>query len=200
MGYVMCLQEIVCRLTKRLAPSVAVLAFLLLPSSSQAATGTALQTLSVTISPVGGLYSISALALTKAGTVFNNYTGTIATFQYRARATDTTGSGSITVKATTDFSCSGGPCIATPPSPGDALTYTCSGATLGTACSGTQTVSTTASTPVLTLPASACTGGSPCSLNTPDPNTVSLTFALTNNPLYQTGNYSATLTFTISAN
>jgi hypothetical protein len=192
----MCLLEMVCGLTKRLAPPVAALAFLLSPIGAQAQTAT--QTLQANISSLGLLYGFpNSVTLTKTGTVFNSYTGTLQ-IQYKARSSSG-GGGTITVKATSDFPCaSQGPCIATPPTTGDALTYTCSGATLGANCSGTQTVSTTSSTNVVTIPASACTGGgSACS--TANPNTATLNFALTNDPKYRTGSYSATLTFTISA-
>jgi hypothetical protein len=177
---------------------VAVVALLLVPVCSQAQTTLGTQPLSLTLQAAGLLYGFpNSVTLSKTGTVFDSYTGTL-TMQYRAR-TSSSGSGTITVKATTDFPCaSGGPCIATPPTAGDALGYTCSGATLGANCSGTQTVSTTASTNVVTIPAAACTGaGSPC--NNASPNTVSVGFTLTDDPKYKTGNYSATLTWTISA-
>ena len=157
------------------------------------------QTLTLDLLPAGLLYNVPAsVTLTHAGTVFNAFTGTV-TLSYRARTTAATGSGSITAKATTDFPCaSGGPCILTPPTAGDALTYTCTGATLGTNCSGTQTVSTTAATNVVTIPAGACTGaGAPC--NNASPNTISVNFKLTDDPKYKTGTYTATLTWTISA-
>lgn len=193
----MSLLEKVNGLRKRVAPLVAVLAFLLSPIGAQAQTTLGTQTLNLTLSSAGSLYGFpNSVTLTKTGTVFNSYTGTLQ-IQYKAR-TSSGGSGTITVKATADFSPTGGPSIGTPPTAGDALAYTCTGATLGTNCSGTQTVSTSASTNVVTVPASACTGGgSPCS--TANPNTVSLNFALTNDPKYRTGSYSATLTFTISA-
>lgn len=157
------------------------------------------QTLTLNLEPAGLLYSVPASAtLTHTGTTFSAFTGTV-TLNYRARTTASSGGGSITVKATKDFTCSsGGPCIATPPSTGDALTYTCSGATLGTGCSGTQTVSTTVATTVVTIPAGACTGaGTPC--NNAGTNSVSVSFKLTDDPKYKTGSYSATLTWTISA-
>jgi hypothetical protein len=174
------------------------LALALVPVSLPAQTTLGTQTLSLTLQAAGLLYNVpGSLSLTHTGTVFNAYTGTV-TLQYRAR-TSSGGSGAITVRATTDFPCaSGGPCITSPPTAGDALTYTCSGATLGTNCSGAQTVSTAASTNVVTIPASVCTGaGSPC--NNASPNTVSVSFTLTDDPKYKTGSYSATLTWTISA-
>jgi len=173
------------------------LVLLLLPGSSLAQ-NTVTQTLDATVVPLGGLFmQASPLALTKAGSTFNSFTGTI-TLSYRARTRQGTGQGTITVKATSDFSPSGGPSIAKPPSAGDAFTYTCSGATLGASCSGIQTVSTTAATNVVSLGASACTGGgAPCS--TANPNSANVTFILTDDPKYKTGSYSATLTWTISA-
>ncbi|MGD0224878.1 MAG: hypothetical protein ABSF71_21325 [Terriglobia bacterium] len=158
-----------------------------------------LQTLTLNLEPAGLLYSLPAsVTLTHAGATFSAFTGGV-TLNYRARTTASSGGGTITVKATTDFTCSsGGPCIGTPPTTGDALTYTCSGATLGTNCSGTQTVSTKTATTVVTIPAGACTGaGTPC--NNAATNSVSVSLKLTDDPKYKTGSYSATLTWTISA-
>jgi hypothetical protein len=170
----------------------------LAPVRLQATTSTATQTLQAVISPLGGLFSFpNTVTLTKTGSTFSNYTGSL-TIQYDARTTQSTGGGTITVQATSDFTPAGGPSIASPPSTGDALQYTCSGATLGTACSGTQKVSTTTSTNVVTLAPSECTGGGG-SCSSSSPNTVTLNFTLTDDPEYKTGSYSATLTFTISA-
>lgn len=125
----------------------------LLPISSPAQ-NTVTQTLDVNVIPLGGLFmQASPLALTKLNTGFNSFTGAL-TLSYRARTRQGSGQGTITVKATSDFSPSGGPSIANPPSSTDKFTYTCSGATLGIACSGTQTVSTTAATNVVSLGAS----------------------------------------------
>jgi hypothetical protein len=169
-------------------------------TSAQAQTTLGTQTLSLNAQPAGLLYWFpSSLTFTKTGTVFDSYTSTI-TIQYRARTTTIVGTGSITVKASADFVCaSGGPCIATPPSPGDALNYTCSGATLGSNCPGTQTISTGGATSVVNaIPAGSCTGGgNPCT--TANPNTVILNFNFTDDPKYRTGSYTATLIFTISA-
>jgi len=176
-------------------------ALLIAPLNGRAQTTLGTQTLSLTLNAAGDLYGFpSSVTLSKVGTVFTSYTGSL-TVEYKVR-TSSTGSGSITVYASTDFPCaSGGPCIGTPPSAGDALTYTCSGATLGSNCSGTQTVTTSAAgaTSVVTaVPTLACTGsGSPCS--SANPNTVAVNFTLTDDPKYKTGSYSATLTFTISA-
>jgi hypothetical protein len=164
----------------------------------RAVTLTTTQTLQAVISPEGGLFSFpNSVTLAKTGTTFTNFTGSL-TIQYRERTTQSTGGGSITVEATADFTPANGPSIHTPPSTGDKLTYTCSLATLGTNCSGTQTVSTTAATNVVTFAASECTGGGG-SCSAYSPNTVNLSFTLTDDPKYDTGSYSATLTFTISA-
>jgi len=189
--------ERVGRSIMRLAPLVVWGALLLAPIRLEAQTLTT-QTLQAVISPLGGLFSFpNSVTLSKTGTTFNNFTGSLA-IQYRARTTQSTGGGTITVQATSDFNPANGPSIASPPSAGDALRYTCSGATLGTNCSGTQTVRTFASTNVVTLSASECTGGGG-SCSSTDPNTVTVNFTLTNDPKYKTGSYSATLTFTISA-
>jgi len=161
------------------------------PAGAFSGTGTATQTLNATISPVGGLVLPGSTTLKAVGTTFQPFTGTLAV-SYEVRTTPT-GSGSITLQVTSDFTPAGGPSVST-----GVLTYTCSGATLGTPCSGTRTASTTTQTPVLTVPASACTGGGgACSGQ--DPNTVNLNFTLTDDPGYATGSYSATVTFTISA-
>jgi hypothetical protein len=131
------------------------------------------------------------LALVGSGTLFTAFSASMSA-SYRIRTTPS-GSGSMTVRATSDFSPAGGPAIST-----GVLTYTCSGATLGTACSGQQTVSTGA-TPVVTVPAARCTGGGAPYCSSSNPNSVSLNFVLVNDPQYQTGSYSAILTFTISA-
>ncbi len=190
--------ERVGRSIMRLAVLVVWGALLLAPIRHEASTLTTTQTLRATIVPLGGLFTLtSPLALTRTGTTLNGFTGTI-TLSYRARTSQGTGQGTITVKATADFTPAGGPSIANPPSVGDKFTYSCSGATLGTSCSGTQTVSTTSATNVVSIGASACTGGgAPCS--TANPNSANVTFTLTDDPKYKTGSYSATLTWTISA-
>jgi len=177
---------------------VAGAALLVAPVRLPAATLSTTQTLQADIYPEGGLFSFpNSVTLANGGNTFGNYSNTLS-IQYRERTTQTSGSGNITVQATADFTPAGGPSIASPPTSSDSLGYTCSGATLGTGCSGTQKVSRTTSTNVVTFSASECTGGgNPCSSYSP--NTVTLSFTLTNDPKYDTGSYSATLTFTISA-
>lgn len=154
-------------------------------------TGTATETLSATLTPIGALSSPATASLSKSLNSFQPFTASVPV-SYQVRTTPT-GSGAITLQVASDFSPTGGPSAAS-----GALTYVCSGANLGTACSGTQTASTTTSTPVLTVPASACTGGGGvCSSQ--NPNSVSLTFTLVDSPVYPTGAYSANITFTISA-
>ena len=163
-----------------------------LPAWCVADSASATQTLSASLSPIGKLQVGANLALVGSGTLFTAFSASMSA-QYKIRTTPS-GSGSMTVRATSDFSPAGGPAIST-----GVLTYTCSGATLGTACSGTQTVSTSAQTPVVTVPAARCTGGGGTYCSSANPNSVSLSFALVNDPQYQTGPYSAILTFTISA-
>jgi len=149
------------------------------------------QTLSASLYPLGKVTVSPALALTRSGQPFSAYSGTLPV-NYVVRTTSG-GGGSVTLQATSEFSPSGGPSVAA-----GALTYTCSGATLGTACSGAQTVSTAAQTPVLTLPAGACTGGGGyCS--SADSNSVSVHFVMPNNPSWKTGTYAVSVTITISA-
>ena len=143
---------------------------------------------------VGAEASISITTTTTTmaavGAVFNNYTGT-TNFTYKIRTTQTSGSGTITLKVTTDFSPANGPSVAKPPSTGDALQYACTVASPGTACTGSLTSSTTASTSVATFGADAhsAVGG----------NAGSVAWTLTNDPVYKTGSYGATVTFTIAA-
>jgi hypothetical protein len=133
----------------------------------------------------------ASLTLAAGATGFSPFQASLP-LSYRVRTTPG-GSGTVTVQVTSDFAPAGGPSAAA-----GALTYSCGAATLGTPCSGLQTASTTLQTPVLTLPASACTGGGgACSAG--DPNSVNLTFFLTDDPGYGTGSYSARLTFVISA-
>ena len=157
--------------------------------NAQSATGTS--TVTVTVGAEASLTVSSPTALTAVGAVFNNFTGT-TTVTYFVRTTQSTGSGSITLKVTSDFSPANGPSVATPPTTGDALKYTCTAAAPATACTGSQTALTTGTTPVVTFGAdahSAATAGS----------TATTSWTLTNDPVYKTGSYAATVTYTISA-
>src|SRR5579872_1709503 len=148
---------------------------------AQSNTGTT--TVSVTVGAEASLTVASPTALTAVGTVFNNYTGsTVVT--YFVRTTQSTGSGTITLKVTTDFSPANGPSVATPPTAGDALKYTCTGAAPATPCSGSQTALTTGTTPVASFAADAHT-------TTSGGSTVTTSWTLTNDPVYKTGTYNA---------
>ena len=117
---------------KPLAALVAV-SFVAVTTHAQTTLGT--QTLTLIAEPDGLLYSLpSSITLSKAGTNFNHEAATV-TIQYRARTTATSGTGSITVEATSDFVCvGGGSCSAAPSASSGALVYTCTGATLGSGC------------------------------------------------------------------
>ena len=124
-----------------------------------------------------------------AGTFANDFTGTTALL-YKIRTTKAAGTGSITARVTTDFA-AGGPSVTTPPSTGDALTYNCTVAAPGTKCADGQIASTAAATPVASFGADA--------KSLKAGTAASVAWTLTNDPLYSTGSYSATVTFTISA-
>jgi hypothetical protein len=153
--------------------------------------GTADQNMAALVYPAARILLPSRVDLITSGTTFQPYTGSL-TVSYRARTTPV-GGGTITLRVGPDFAPSGGPRAAD-----GTLKYICGSATLGTGCSGVQTATTTSQSPVLTLPASACTGGGgACSAQ--DPNSITLQFNLENDPGYSTGSYSAQLTLTISS-
>ncbi len=149
-------------------------------------------TLSVAVGPEAALtVTTGTTNLTTAGTNFTvPFTGTTA-FTYQIRTTKAGGTGSITSKVTADFGPANGPSVTTPPSTGDALTYSCTVSNPGTACTGSQTASTSASTGVATFGANA--------QSTKAGNSGSVAWSLTDDPVYATGTYTATVTFTISA-
>jgi hypothetical protein len=128
--------------------------------------------------------------LTSAGS-FANYTGA-TNYTYKIRTSKVGGTGNVTLQITADFSPAGGPSVATPPSAGDALNYTCTTVAPATACAGSQTAATGSATGVATFGADAKSTAAGNSGNTVD-------WALTNDPQYATGSYQATATFTISA-
>lgn len=149
---------------------------------------TTTQTLEATVSTAGSVSVPGSVTLTASNTRFGSFIGSVFV-SYWARTSDG-GSGSVVLQASSEFSPTGGPTAGL-------VTYTCTGATLGTGCSGTQTIQTSSQTPVVSLPGGICTGGGGvCSSQ--DPNTVQLQFALPNQPQYKTGTYSAQLTITIS--
>lgn len=146
------------------------------------------QSLVVVLPPAVGITAPASFTLTSGGTTFGTFASPSVLIQFYVRNTQGSGTGSITVKAT-EFSPAAGPLIAN-------VTYICSAPSVGVACPGTQTLSTGLTTPIVTFPASACTGAG-CTGTTPQ--TVQLLFNLANSSQYKTGTYSATLTFTVSA-
>jgi hypothetical protein len=165
-------------------PLFLLFATLPLPVSAQLTT-----IMNVVVSPVATILITTGTTALVAASTSAPYTGTTS-FTYIVRTSQTTGSGSIQLKITSDFSPSSGPSVASPPTSGDALTYTCT-SSLGTPCSTTQTASTTANTSVVSFGADTSSSilGS----------TGSVSWSLSNDPLYKSGTYTATATFTISA-
>lgn len=153
-------------------------------------TVTVSQNVSVQLDSAGKLSAPLLAALVSSGTAFSAFEGSLI-LSYRFR-TAPSGSGAITVRAASDFSPAGGPSVGA-----NVLRYACLGAGLGVACSGMQSISTAAASPVVQIPGSSCTGGGgACSAS--DPVSVELRFQLENSPEYPTGSYSVPLVFTIS--
>ena len=174
------------------APLLA-LGLLLTASLAHAQTGTptGTTTVSVTIGPQAGLnITNSSTPLTASGSNFNQFTGSTA-MTYFVRTTTMGGGGFITVKVTSDFSPAGGPSVASPLTAADALTYTCTVVSPGTACTGAQIASTGSQTNVATFGTNVHTNSTG--------STASVGWTLANDPNYKTGTYNATMTFTISA-
>lgn len=154
-----------------------------------ASTGTT--TVSVTVGSEAAIQiNTATTSLTTATTTFSSYTGT-TNLTYKIRTTQSTGTGTITLRVTSDFSPVGGPSVASPPTAGDLLQYSCTVASPGTACAGTQTSSTSSDTSVATFGADARSAAAG--------DSGSVAWTLTNDPVYKTGTYTATVTFTISA-
>jgi len=175
------------------------LALLLVASSALAQLGTTgpTATVGVTVNAEAALtIQTTALTLSQSGNNFSDYTGT-TNFTYFIRTSKSGGHGSIVLEVTTDFSAGGGnsPSVANPPTASDYLYYSCTvpNPTSGTAtpCTGPVNSSTTASTNVVTFGTDARSPKAGVSS--------SVTWGLSNDPLYQTGSYTATVTYTISA-
>ncbi|MGO4882523.1 MAG: hypothetical protein ACLP59_17070 [Bryobacteraceae bacterium] len=156
------------------------------------AQSTGTTTLSVVVGPEAALtVTNGTTSLATTSTTFGNpFTGT-TTLTYFIRTTKTSGSGTLTLKITTDFAGAGGPSVGTPPSSGDLLTYTCTVSTPGTACTGSQTASISAATAFGTW--------GPGANSVKAGNSASVAWSLTDDPAYATGTYTATATFTIGA-
>jgi hypothetical protein len=171
-------------------------AFTAFPTFAQLGTATGTTTLSMTVGAEAGLTVAATSTMTLVGTNFANFTSSTA-LTYYVRTTGSTGAGSITAKVTADFSPVGGPSVATPPTTGDALTYTSSGTAPSSNATGAVMAfagviaSTSAQTNVATFGADNRTSSAG--------NSEAVAWTLTNDPKYKTGAYAATVTFTISA-
>lgn len=164
---------------------------------AQLGTSTGTTTLNVTVAAEAALTVGATTNLTSTGTNFSSYTGT-TNLTYFIRTSSSGGTGFIKLQVTSDFpaSLAGGPSVATPPTAGDALNYTCTVSNPGsngtaTPCATPTTASTTAQTSVATFGVDnrSAIGG----------NSASIAWTLTNDPKYKTGAYSAVVTFTVSA-
>ncbi len=171
-------------------PALTVLLILTAAASAQTFQSSGSTTISVTVAAEASLYIEDSTTTLTGGPLFSDYTGTTR-FIYKIRTSQGSGTGTITSLVTADFSPSGGPSVSNPPTAGDALSYTCSVSSPATACSGTQTASTTAAQPVASFGANA--------RSSRNGNSGQVNWTLTNDPLYATGAYSATVTFTVSA-
>jgi hypothetical protein len=146
---------------------------------------------SVTVGAEAAIRIDSATStLSTSGAVFgSDYTGSTA-FTYKVRTRQGDGSGTIQLQIVSDFSPAGGPSVASPLDPEDALRYSCKVSGPGTGCSGAQTASTTTATPVAAFGANA--------RSTKAGNAGSLAWTLANDPQYATGTFAAVATLTIS--
>ncbi|MGA3326798.1 MAG: hypothetical protein ABSF45_20220 [Terriglobia bacterium] len=165
---------------------------------AQLGTTTVTSNLKVVVGPEAALTIQTAEADFTSPTNFSNYVSTNPTnFTYFVRTTEGSGTGAVTFRVTTDFSGGTGPSVQHPPTAGDALTYTCGAPTApaagsATQCSGSQTVAWATDMPVLSF------GFGTHSHKAGDGASIA-SWTLSNDPLYQVGSYTATVTLTISA-
>src|SRR5712692_5726451 len=139
-----------------------------------AASGTT--TLSVTVAAEASIQiNTATTTLSSTPGLFVDYTGTTA-FTYKIRTTKSGGTGAVNVQVTSDFAGAGGPSVASPPSAGDKLTYNCTVAAPGTACTGPITALTSGTTSVATFGADARSAQAG--------NAGSVSWTLTNDPVY----------------
>lgn len=174
--------------------AVAVLSMLFVSTFAHAQfAGSGTTNLQVTIGPEAAIQINTAnTAMSSATTDFSTPFAGTTNFTYKIRTTKVGGTGTITAQVTSDFTAAvNGPSVATPPTAGDKLSYTCVVAAPGTACVGAQNASLASATSVATFGADAHSAGAG--------NAGSVSWSLTNDPLYPTGSYTAVVTFTISA-
>ena len=147
-------------------------------------TRTGTTNVTATVNAEASISVSSPTALVQGGGGFVSYAGS-TTVTFSVRTTKVGGTGSISLLAV-EFAPVGGPTVA-----GGNLTYTCGGApAVGAVCSGTQTASTTVSTPVV-----ASIGANQKANNT----TAAVNWTLADSPLYSTGAYSSAVTFTVTS-
>src|ERR1035441_7577730 len=132
-----------------IAPVLAMLV-LGIPGRAQGATGTTNVAVTVAVEASLTVTGTSTLTESVVGAFAGNFTGTTA-LTYKVRTSKAGGSGTITAKVTTEFSPAGGPNVGTSGTSGDTLAYTCTVAASGTGCTGSQTASLAASTPLATF-------------------------------------------------
>jgi hypothetical protein len=157
-------------------------------ASNSAAQTTGTTSLSLTVAASASITISTGTTTLTAASATAPYTGTTA-FTFLVRTSQLIGLGTIQVKITSDFSPSNGPSVASPPTVGDTLSYTCT-ATIGTACLTSTVASTLLNTTVVSFGAdihSLLTGSSGTTV-----------WSLTNDPAYKSGTYTATATYTIS--
>jgi hypothetical protein len=164
---------------------LATLALALSVRASLGLTRTGTTNVTATVSAEASIAVSSPTTLVQGGGGFVPYTGT-TTVTFSVRTTKVGGSGSISLLAV-EFVPAGGPSVVS-----GNLTYTCGGApAVGAKCIGTQTASTTVSTPVVTG-----IGPNQKASNT----TATVIWSLADDPLYPTGAYSATgVQFTVTS-
>jgi len=142
-------------------------------------------TLSLTVADEGALVIPATTNLTNTGS-FSPFTG-VTNYTYLIR-TGASGTGTLTLKVTTDFG-TGGPSVANSGTTGDTLTYTNTMTGPGTAATGTQTASTASGTSV---------GGVGNNAHTPKAGSSgTVSWTLVDDPVYTPGPYSAVVTFTL---
>jgi len=172
--------------TSQVGVTVAVEAALTILPSPPAQNGGTLARAPAGASPEGR----NVTMLTSSDDSLSDYVGTTS-FVYFIRTGTVGGSGFIKLQVTQDFAPSGGPSVGAPPSPDDTLRYSCAVSSPGTACSGTQLASISSQTLVGTFVSNTHSAK--------NGNSASILWMLSNDPLYDTGTYTATITYTISA-
>ncbi|MGD1103193.1 MAG: hypothetical protein ABSA59_14150 [Terriglobia bacterium] len=178
---------------------LALAAVLLLAASAafaQLGTGTVNTNLNITVIPEAALtIQTPNTSLTSPGTLFSNYTGT-TNFTYFVRTAVSGGVSHITLAVTTDFAGSGivGPSVGSPLDAADLLTYVPT--VPNPSKHGTSTVPSSAVSAALT--STAVTAFSTDARTDRGGVSSSVAWTLVNDPDYQTGSYTAVVTFTIS--